>query len=223
MLKIFFLLVSAVLIDFGRSKVFSKCELAEELVKVHNETLIDAKKFVCVAEQSSRYSTQYSTVESFGIFNITSDQSAVCNISKSNLLDDDIEDDLICANTLPSFNGKFQLNNDQACADISFDECDFFDSTRDTTVRLESVKEIPNKKVITTSTSGDIATDSTTDSTPKEEKPVQQEPRMKTSKKQDSRQDRSKEDPESVTKLLLLNNYVQRPKPDVNLEIFLFE
>lgn len=225
MLKFCSIIFFAVLIEFGRGKVFSKCELAQVLIEGQNETLSDTRKLMCIAQLSSTYNTQYLTRSSYGIFNISSDQSEICNISLSSLIDDDIKDDLICAK-------KFIESNNRTCDKISFDNCDFFNAT----LEQEETTKKPVETTTSTSTPGapadtvNLVNIDDRVSTTSEPKLDSSTPGTIKPTKPDSREDKSKKEsttdglPDGSKRLFLQKNYViQHPKPNVNLEIFLFE
>jgi C-type lysozyme/alpha-lactalbumin family len=80
------------------AKVFESCDLMEELIYMHNATVDMAEKLTCFAKRSTGLDTQFSRGnESFGIFNIKRDLVEMCNISVSQLTDNDIADDFACA------------------------------------------------------------------------------------------------------------------------------
>ena len=211
MLKLLSILISVIFIEFVKGKVFSKCELASELIDVYNETINDATKFLCLAEVSG-YNTQHSKNGSFGIFNISNEQSKICNISSSLLLDNDVEDDLNCARKLQ----LFEMTN-STCANFTFNDCEFFNKT-DLTEEIEDIFD-----ETTTPAFEDINDRVSTSLEPKQ---VTQASGVNKLIKEEStsRQDNSKQilNPESLSKFLLVHNFaVQHPKPNVNL-IFVF-
>jgi hypothetical protein len=93
-------------VSLGEGKKFEKCELARELMEVHDASLKDAEKFVCIAEFSSGFDSEYSEETSFGIFNISESACEAetlggsCNEICSSFIDDDISNDLECVKRL---------------------------------------------------------------------------------------------------------------------------
>lgn len=187
------------------------------LIEVHNETMNDATGIVCLAQHSSGFNTQFTTNGNYGIFNISRDESRSCNVSLSALLDDDIHDDLTCAKMTSLLNEQFYCDNNQTCANASFDECEFFKANK----RFDDVIiEVPDENIIEISTSGD---DNYVSSPFKPER-VFKAPGKKDSMTQDPRQDNGEQElsNESLMKLLLLHNFaIQQPKPNVKL-IFIY-
>jgi C-type lysozyme/alpha-lactalbumin family len=122
-LSIVVLLLSGSNID---GKLFSRCELAQELTENHSATIENAKRLVCIAEYTSAYDTSYLEDNSFGIFNITSEacgskvSGGSCNVTCDLLVDDNIEDDLTCAIKISNSLDYYCKNN----ADLNFDECE---------------------------------------------------------------------------------------------------
>lgn len=116
------LIISMVLIVQVRAKVFSECELLEELIDVQNASVSSAKSLLCVAHISSNYSTEYSRANySFGIFNISRNQIELCNISVESLRDDDIEDDFNCAFEFSDFEASGMMIGDKSCDEFAND------------------------------------------------------------------------------------------------------
>lgn len=110
-------------------KLFSRCELAKELLDIQNATVESVKRFVCIAEYSSGYDTSYFEENSFGIFNISRDACAIeasggsCNVTCGSLVDDNIENDFMCGIT-----GAINNSVDNYCtnnAETTFDDCSF--------------------------------------------------------------------------------------------------
>jgi hypothetical protein len=102
MFKVFYVLI--VLFSSNRlsiAKVFTKCDLMKELINIHNGSFEDALKLVCLA-QSFGFNTNYQNEPWTGIFGIRCENNFVeaCNVSCLMLLDDEIENDLKCAERL---------------------------------------------------------------------------------------------------------------------------
>lgn len=124
-----FLLFLSIQTVFG--KLYTKCELARELVDFHGSTVENAKKFLCISEFSAEFNTNYSGENTFGIFNIGREACGVevpsgsCNILCKSLLDDDIRNDFICA-----LQTKIKDEND-CDNDIDIDDCELVSAAID--------------------------------------------------------------------------------------------
>lgn len=107
-------------------KLFSRCELAKELIEDHSATIENAKRVVCIAEYTSAFDTSYYEDNSYGIFNISSEacgnevSGGSCNVTCDLLVDDNIEDDLTCAIKISNLLDYYCKDN----ADLNFDECE---------------------------------------------------------------------------------------------------
>jgi alpha-lactalbumin len=86
-----------------KSKVFTRCEYAEELIRNQNISLVEAKQHLCILRKNTDTSEVHDNYH--GIYKINSQwwcgrdgvKSGGCNIACESLLDDDVSDDVICA------------------------------------------------------------------------------------------------------------------------------
>lgn len=84
------------------TRIFSRCELANELYKIHGFQFDDVPTYVCIANSVSHYSTTYLLQKSNGLFGISDGWCAVdsygggCQILCKDLRDDSISDDVTC-------------------------------------------------------------------------------------------------------------------------------
>lgn len=134
-LVIIFVLITG---ESTHGRIFSKCELARELVEVHNATLREVKGLTCVAELSSGFDTQYSYGGFRGIFNIS---CGSCNISCSALTNNDIADDYLCARETSNYYDMCISNSELTLSDCGYEE-NASTSSRILDVLLESGEEI---------------------------------------------------------------------------------
>jgi hypothetical protein len=85
------------------AKSFTQCELSEELQNVHHLTVDEARNLICIAQKFSRLHTNIIGGDLYGIFQINQKwcghkkAGGECNIKCNDLLDDDISDDVRCA------------------------------------------------------------------------------------------------------------------------------
>lgn len=123
MLKAVFVILILFSCDSVQGRVFSKCELVQELMEVHNATVQEAQRLTCVAELSSRFDSRYFHENFYGIFNISCglESFGYCNISCSNLIDDNIEDDYLCARESPNYDNCIS-NSELTMSDCGFEE-----------------------------------------------------------------------------------------------------
>ncbi|XP_069161129.1 lysozyme C-like [Procambarus clarkii] len=103
-------LVVEVMVEMTSGKVFEKCELATVLEKTHNMTRGEVKKWVCIAQYESTFNTtavnhgNWDGSKDYGLFQLSNkfwcDDARkgknVCRIPCTDLLDDDLTDDLAC-------------------------------------------------------------------------------------------------------------------------------
>lgn len=220
-------LVFALLIVFISShrvfgKIFAKCELAKELFEVYNATEESVLTMICTAQHSSNFDTSYRKEDSYGIFNVTCDDSKKsdrrCNVSCSLLVDDNIEDDFECAYK----NSKdFRLN--ESCENINkslLTDCNInISSESDDSDDVESVikdiitaYEIPTYEV-------EIIESNVLDWDDLNQKVKNQQPE---SPRQNSYPGARPTTLENLEKIQIMHNLIQQ-KPHINAQyIFLF-
>lgn len=132
--------------DSVLGRVFSKCELVQELMELHNATLHEAQGLTCVAELSSRFDTRSYHENSYGIFNIScglEETFGYCNISCTNFIDDHIEDDYLCARESSTYDNCIS-NSELTISDCGFEENmeNILTSSRIFDVMLENGEEL---------------------------------------------------------------------------------
>ncbi|KAF5286064.1 hypothetical protein FQR65_LT12950 [Abscondita terminalis] len=88
----------------AQAKVFKRCELARELVDVHEIPEVQLPTWLCILNYESHYNTSAHNKGSgdHGLFQISeiywcSPPGAACGVSCDDLKNDDIEDDVVCA------------------------------------------------------------------------------------------------------------------------------
>lgn len=98
------LLINSLVGVASSAKIYRLCELRNELMKKHEASKEDALKLVCVASKRSAFKTDQISGEYMGIFAISDkwwceneNAGKHCNIKCSDLLDEDISDDVKCA------------------------------------------------------------------------------------------------------------------------------
>lgn len=146
MLKAVFVILILFSCDSVLGRVFSKCELVQELMELHNATLQEAQRLTCVAELSSRFDTRYHHESSYGIFNIScglEETFGYCNNSCTNFIDDHIEDDYLCARESSNHDDCIS-NSELTLSDCGFEENmeDNLTSSRILDVMLENGEEL---------------------------------------------------------------------------------
>nr|XP_045596313.1 lysozyme C-like [Procambarus clarkii] len=107
------LAVVAVLAGTCSGKVFTKCGLASLLEKTYGLNRDVVKRFVCIAQYESGFNTKALNVNSngskdYGIFQLNNQYwcldsrggKNVCKMACSNLLNDNLSDDVRCARTI---------------------------------------------------------------------------------------------------------------------------
>ncbi|XP_037051786.1 uncharacterized protein LOC119085474 [Bradysia coprophila] len=94
------------------AKNFDKCEFATELYRRHQVPVEDIYKHFCIASSlhlSTGYNSEHGMIGIYGIGNQwwcgQDAPGGGCNVKCSDLLDDDIADDVICANLILSQQG----------------------------------------------------------------------------------------------------------------------
>lgn len=109
----------AAIIPLSSSKVYSKCELARELEGIHGIDSEDIGTFVCIAEYQSRFNSEIVGQENYyGLFQISSDfwcdksygENKACNMYCSQLLDDDLSDDMQCVQKIVEDHTRYSGN-----------------------------------------------------------------------------------------------------------------
>ncbi|KAG5679323.1 hypothetical protein PVAND_008896 [Polypedilum vanderplanki] len=104
MSKFKILILFLLVIKCVNSKVFKKCELAEELIKNQNLSLTETRKLLCILREDN-LDTAANGNSFYGIFKIGSTwwcgsngvKGGGCDIKCEDLIDDDISDDVACA------------------------------------------------------------------------------------------------------------------------------
>lgn len=92
-------------LEAAHGKVYSRCELARELVQVHEIPQEQVATWVCIAKHESDFNTSavnhgsgdYGLLQISNLFWCSPDGYAACGITCSALVDDNIEDDVVCA------------------------------------------------------------------------------------------------------------------------------
>ncbi|KAB0792620.1 hypothetical protein PPYR_14579 [Photinus pyralis] len=88
------------------ARVYKRCELARELLEVHEIPKAQLATWVCIANYESHYNTSAHNSRSgdHGLFQISElywcsppGEGLACGVSCAELKDDDIEDDVVCA------------------------------------------------------------------------------------------------------------------------------
>lgn len=97
---------SQVLFIGAFGKEFCRCDLAAELLNIHGISRTTLPIWICIAEQVSNYSTTYLREKQNGLFGILDGWCAVdsyggnCAMLCSDLRNDVISDDIICAQAM---------------------------------------------------------------------------------------------------------------------------
>lgn len=85
------------------ARSYNPCELQNQLVNVHNLTADVSRNLTCVAQKFSSLTTNIIVGDYYGLFQIKksycgeNESGGKCNIKCQSLLDDDISDDIVCA------------------------------------------------------------------------------------------------------------------------------
>jgi hypothetical protein len=123
MANISVLITLAVVIVQVKGKIYSDCELLDELFEKHNATVVDAEELLCIAKSTGLDTAYSEDGGTFGIFNISKTMDKACNISStSQLTDDDISDDYSCALKALAFNNFDPFSDSEDCFGI-VDDC----------------------------------------------------------------------------------------------------
>lgn len=121
--KLAILVIFAILNVQVRGKIYSNCELLDELFEKFNSTVVDAEELLCIAKTTgldSRYSGSDGT---FGIFKIGQSMADACSVSSTHqLMDDDISDDYNCALKGLTSNSFDPITESEDCFEI-VDNC----------------------------------------------------------------------------------------------------
>lgn len=102
-MRTFFLII--LLVTLGNCKVFNNCELSRTLIN-YGLPRHQIATWVCIAFKESSYNTQAINHSSncYGLFQISQQYwcspGAGCGLSCTNLIDDDISDDVKCVKTI---------------------------------------------------------------------------------------------------------------------------
>ncbi|CRK95832.1 CLUMA_CG009283, isoform A [Clunio marinus] len=182
-------------------KKYEKCELAQELYATHEIPREEIYKHLCIA--STLRDTRTTNAFNFiGMYRIgvqwwcgKDKPGGGCNVTCSALIDDDIADDVACANIILNNSGLSGWRlNERACArhKLDTDECleevDVFESL----LEMESSTVEPERTTIstTTSTTSSSTTTSsttikTTSSTTKETTTTTRRPSISTKKEEE--------------------------------------
>lgn len=101
----------------SESRIFSRCELANELYNIHGVAFEQVPTYVCIAKSVSAYSTTHQVNKENGIFGISDgywcsvdSYGAGCQILCKDLRDDSISDDITCAKQIFRSHQKTQGN-----------------------------------------------------------------------------------------------------------------
>lgn len=130
MLKLITVVFLVLFLERSEAKLYSKCELANELIEVHSETLQSATRLVCIAQYSSGYDTAFRFDDSYGIFNLSSESSKLCDIHLLYFEDENIEDDLRCAKHIYEVNyASYDYDYCSVSTEYSINECEPTHST----------------------------------------------------------------------------------------------
>lgn len=104
------LLIITVSFELGCTKIFSECEFVEELYKTHEIPCDEIYKHFCIA--NTLLHTSANNAGFIGIYKIGTqwwcgeeEPGGNCNVKCSDLLDDDIADDVACANKVLESHG----------------------------------------------------------------------------------------------------------------------
>ncbi|KAG5679324.1 hypothetical protein PVAND_008897 [Polypedilum vanderplanki] len=125
LLKILFLACAV------NGRKYTQCELSTELQNIHNVAVDQTKKLVCIAQKFSRLNTNIVAGELYGIFQINSKwceigkEGGECNVKCENLLNDDIADDVKCAQSIITKFGMngWRMDKIQGCIKNFDDNC----------------------------------------------------------------------------------------------------
>jgi C-type lysozyme/alpha-lactalbumin family len=109
-------------------KSFAPCELASELIQVHNFTLEESRNLVCIAQKLSNLNTNVIGGDKYGIFQISQsycdrsgdDDETSCDVKCDDLLNEDIRDDIQCVRKVLSSRGlsAWRFDKRQGCRKI---------------------------------------------------------------------------------------------------------
>jgi C-type lysozyme/alpha-lactalbumin family len=126
-MKIVFALLVLTVISFGNAKMYTQCEFVLELWNKHNVASEDLYKHLCVTHSRTMLNTRFQTNSKdvwYGIYSLCepywcnkAQKGGGCNLHCSNLINDDISDDVACAKLVMSNEGlKAWGKNVQSCS-----------------------------------------------------------------------------------------------------------
>lgn len=127
-MKIVFALLVLTVISFGNAKMYEQCELIMELWYEHNVASEDLYKHLCAVNSNSMFNTDSKTSGKnvcYGIYSLCepwwcnkTQKGGKCNLLCSNLINDDITDDVACAKIVMSSEGlQAWGTNVKSCSD----------------------------------------------------------------------------------------------------------
>ncbi|XP_015785788.1 lysozyme C, tracheal isozyme [Tetranychus urticae] len=112
------IIVTLLLVNLSAGKIYDRCELANQLLSVHNFPESQLADWLCLIEGESSYNTgaisqpEYDGVRDYGLFQINSrywcgppNDINVCGINCLQLVDDDITDDIACVRKIYQVHG----------------------------------------------------------------------------------------------------------------------
>lgn len=118
------------LFSVGKSRIFSRCELANELYKIHGVPFEKVPVFVCLARAVSAYSTTYHRDRNNGLFGLhdgfwcsVDSYGSGCQILCKDLRDDSISDDITCVKHVLRVHQKTDGNGFLAWGSYYRDNC----------------------------------------------------------------------------------------------------
>ena len=146
-LKIFVLIILS--LELAVTKKFKICEFAKEIHEKHNVTRSDILKHICIASESAVFDTE-SDGDLVGIYRIgrkwwcgEKEASGGCETMCSKFLDDDIADDVACANKIFNQQGlkAWEKTEEDCISDHRFyvNEClEIIDAAQNNTITNET-------------------------------------------------------------------------------------
>lgn len=126
-----FLSVLIIFISFNviNTKIYSQCEFAQELYLQHGLEKADIGYHMCSARSFSGYNTQYNTGNFLSIYRIGTQwwcgkngPGGLCNVKCSNLIDDDLADDIICVQEILRIHGVSTWGLDREKCEQDFND-----------------------------------------------------------------------------------------------------
>ncbi|CAO1385437.1 unnamed protein product [Diamesa hyperborea] len=118
-----YLVVLLLMMNLILAKEYKRCQLAKELIWKHNMPLKNIGLLVCIAELRSNLNTTFNKSKSYGLFHLSwctqNKEGGGCDMNCSDLIDDDITDDVKCVKRILNLVGFKAWGSKEFCNSTS--------------------------------------------------------------------------------------------------------